>query len=346
MRNDRGDEGRGARSRNDRHDHLRWKRRHGGRCSADKPCPSGYACHNTRCDCIQACAGIECGPDPHCHEECNTCPGSEVCRNGTCCEPNCDQKVCGDSNGCGGHCIAGSSTCWSQLCNPITGWDPVPDWCARDCSGKSCRSQPIGWLWQRMPRGLANEASVVVEPTPTAQSVTPAATETARCLAVPPERARAGLRSVRTSTTRDDVKTRRVNARRRLRNAAAGLVDRIASETRAETAEPTISADRPVSARSSPRHLTPVACWRRELRHQSVRCRRASTSTSWAMPTTRSRSKLHPGFAVCDHSCRSTTRLQPATACSGRLVPRRAFRSHPLPAQYSAGRLRGLGQVR
>ena len=62
-------------------------------------CDKNEVCFDGSC-CQPACDGKDCGDDG-CGGECGECGG--LCQDGTCCLPDCDGKVCG-GDGCGGEC--------------------------------------------------------------------------------------------------------------------------------------------------------------------------------------------------------------------------------------------------
>jgi len=74
----------------------------GGSCGS---CPSGEKCSNNSC----VCSYLQCG---------NSCCGAnDVCVDGNCCRPQCENKECGD-DGCGGSCgtCASGLSCQSGKC--------------------------------------------------------------------------------------------------------------------------------------------------------------------------------------------------------------------------------------
>ncbi|MBM4371032.1 MAG: hypothetical protein FJ098_05220, partial [Deltaproteobacteria bacterium] len=48
------------------------------------PCDEGWLCVAGACTCTPDCAGLECGPDPVCGDECGPCEDGFVCEDGTC----------------------------------------------------------------------------------------------------------------------------------------------------------------------------------------------------------------------------------------------------------------------
>lgn len=65
-------------------------------------CPNGSLCKNGIC-CDPNCDGKNCGDDG-CGGVCGICQSGSVCRNGICCDPNCHGKNCGELNDCGHKC--------------------------------------------------------------------------------------------------------------------------------------------------------------------------------------------------------------------------------------------------
>jgi len=80
--------------------------------------PNGY-CSNGMCGCsLFVCDNTVCGTVS---DKCGgtmscSCNSGKICQNGACvtCTPSCSGKVCGDDNGCGGTCSAGSGCCTNE----------------------------------------------------------------------------------------------------------------------------------------------------------------------------------------------------------------------------------------
>lgn len=96
---------------------------------------SNGICKDAQCTdvvepCRKQCSGKQCGDDG-CGGKCGNCPGILVCRNGTCCTPNCIGKCSGSSDGCGGVCNANCPS--GQVCR--NGTCCTPD-CVNKCNGE------------------------------------------------------------------------------------------------------------------------------------------------------------------------------------------------------------------
>ncbi len=131
-----------------------------GECPADEICISGECeCNFVECD-GGCCASGELCVDGACTCEFDICGGTccdegDTCLGGECCTPDCENKLCGASNGCAGPCIGacfednqvcdlGTCVCEFDTCGGgccaadevCAGGDCVP--CVPDCQGKNC----------------------------------------------------------------------------------------------------------------------------------------------------------------------------------------------------------------
>lgn len=108
-------------------------------CATDGQCPdSADGCQEGTC------RGNVCGTTPA--RDGKGCGGSNVCRGGTCCTPNCRNKCGGVSDGCGGTCNA---VCPPRCGNGVIETGEICDGnCPTSCSnsGNPCR--------RNVPRGL------------------------------------------------------------------------------------------------------------------------------------------------------------------------------------------------
>lgn len=151
-----------------------------GECPPGSSCAPGGLCE---ADCVQECAGKECGPDG-CGGFCGLCSNYGECSpEGTCepCQPDCEGKECGP-DGCGGWCSGpigecyltcgkacvdgvcvvdpcGSKECGDDGCGGSCGTCPDGEsclggaCCMPDCEGKSCGNDGCGGSCGNCPPG-------------------------------------------------------------------------------------------------------------------------------------------------------------------------------------------------
>ena len=98
-------------------------------------CPEGEACYQDQCwsGCVPDCDGKLCGDSDGCGGQCVDAPCAApgaVCNQGICCTPVCDGTLCGDTDGCGGVC-GGPCPIPGQICADGA-------CCAPSCAGKAC----------------------------------------------------------------------------------------------------------------------------------------------------------------------------------------------------------------
>ncbi len=83
----------------------------GGSCGT---CVAPLVCRESSGQCIES------------EDTCGQCPGGLVCNDGSCCNPNCDDRVCG-MNECGSSC--GSCPIDKPVCiDNGYACAPIPDW--------------------------------------------------------------------------------------------------------------------------------------------------------------------------------------------------------------------------
>ena len=107
---------------------------YGGYCSAADSLVAQGGC--TGCgECRPSCSGKPCGQGDGCGGTCSAGSG--------CCTPSCSGKTCGQGDGCGGICYAGSGCC-SPSCSGTCG---SPDGCGGTCQPGSGCTSPISQLY-------------------------------------------------------------------------------------------------------------------------------------------------------------------------------------------------------
>jgi len=100
--------------------------------------------------CATGASHTQCGIGGALCVDCTKNDPTSTCNSGTCssCTPDCASKTCGDSDGCGGTCTAGSGCCTPDCASKTCG-DPDgcggtctagSGCCSPDCSGKTCGS--------------------------------------------------------------------------------------------------------------------------------------------------------------------------------------------------------------
>lgn len=125
----------------------------GGVCGE---CADGFECQEGQCACIPQCDGLDCGDDG-CGSQCGQCSElgecvdglcvcpfapcegtccleGQVCNNGHCCTPDCDNLDCGP-DGCAGSCgsCGPGWGCIAGLC--VEGENPACQQCQQSCQG-------------------------------------------------------------------------------------------------------------------------------------------------------------------------------------------------------------------
>ncbi len=105
--------------------------------------PEGVGCNSNNCGgcCLtddKCAAGVSdnsaCGKGG---VDCTSCGTGKRCFESVCCTINCSNKICGETDDCGGDCTAGSGCCTPQCANQICG--DGEDGCGRLCTaGTGC----------------------------------------------------------------------------------------------------------------------------------------------------------------------------------------------------------------
>ncbi len=116
-------------------------------------CEAGCDYDCSPCPAAPDCSTVECGE--FCGVDCGSCPGDEICYQGTCCVPSCDGKDCGP-DGCGGSCgdCPGTEVCEAGACVA----------CQPLCAGKACGADGCGGTCGDCPDGTACAAGQCVTP--------------------------------------------------------------------------------------------------------------------------------------------------------------------------------------
>jgi len=102
-------------------------------------CDSGQVCKDGSC-CTPDCYLRQCGPDPVCHDDCGSCGTVEVCTvTGNCisgCTPDCGNRVCGPDQVCNTSC---GECLQDEIC---TDEGQCISGCTPDCGIRECGPDP------------------------------------------------------------------------------------------------------------------------------------------------------------------------------------------------------------